>query len=74
MVRRKIFTEEELKEHLKKRQREYPIKAFRLSNILVKNIDKLANKLKTNKSGAIRLSIEEAIEKHLGKHKTKEGL
>lgn len=45
----------------------YPLQSFRLSNVLIEGIEKLAKKLGINKSGAIRLSIEEAIEKHLEK-------
>ena len=50
----------------------YPLQSFRLSNVLIEDIEKLAKKLETNKSGAIRLSIEEAIEKHLGKEDSKD--
>ena len=44
----------------------YPKKTFRLSNVLINDIERLTKKLKTNQSGVIRLSLQEAVKKYLG--------
>lgn len=43
----------------------YPHQTFRLSKVLEKDIYRLAKKLETNKSGAIRFAIAEAVNRHL---------
>jgi len=40
-------------------------KTFRLTNVLKKDLERLAKKLETNKSGAIRFAITEAVNRHL---------
>ena len=50
----------------------YPKITFRLSNVLIEDIGKLAKELETNQSGAIRLSIENAVDKYLRKKDPKQ--
>ena len=49
----------------------YPLKTFRLSNVLEKDIDRLAKKLETNKSCAIRFAITDAVNRYLGSESKK---
>jgi len=51
--------------------KKYPHQTFRPSLALVNDLERLAKKLKTNKSGAIRLSLEEAVNKYLGNRNKK---
>ena len=45
--------------------KKYPHQTFRPSEVLVNDLERLAKKLKISKSGAIRLSLEEAVNKYL---------